>query len=305
MSSRRTFFKQVGVATGAVLLASKQNACAERRQVSTDQSGVLVDTTRCIGCRRCEKACNDINTDLPRKDAATFKDESVFDDRRRMDAGAYTVVNKFQNDAEPSKPVFAKFQCMHCLHPACASACIVGALTKDESGAVVYDAAKCIGCRYCMAACPFQVPAYEYDNALTPQVRKCTFCFEQRLSQGGTPACVQSCPMEVMTFGNRSDLLKIADDRIKDHPDRYVQHIYGENEAGGTAWLYLSKVPFQDIDLPSLGYHPLPDYTEAIQHAIFKWFLPPIGLYAALGGIWWYKEQKKKKQVQAPAEGLL
>lgn len=295
MSSRRKFLKQVGVATGAALLCSGREACAERLQVSSDQFGVLVDTTRCIGCRRCEKACNDINTDLPRKDAATFKDEKVFEGHRRMDAGAYTVVNKFQNRKEPLKPVFAKFQCMHCLYPACVSACIVGALTRDKTGTVVYDAGKCIGCRYCMSACPFQVPAYEYSNAFTPQVRKCTFCFKQRLSQGGMPACVESCPMEVMTFGKRTDLLKMAGERIAGNPDRYVQHIYGENEMGGTAWMYLSGVSFQDIDFPNFGYHAAPGYTEPIQHTIFKWFLPPISVYAALGGIWWYLDRKKRQ----------
>lgn len=304
MSSRRKFLKQAGVAAGAALLGSCCTARAERLQVSPDQSGVLVDTTRCIGCRRCEKACNEINTDLPRKEASTFKDNAVFEQHRRMDAGSYTVVNKFNNPADKSKPVFTKFQCMHCLYPACVSACIVGALTRDKTGAVVYDSGKCIGCRYCMSACPFQVPAYEYSNALTPQVRKCTFCFKQRLSHGEMPACVQSCPMEVMTFGKRIDLLKMAGNRIAGAPDRYVPHIYGENEAGGTAWLYLSSVPFQDIDLPILGYHPLPGYTEPIQHSIFKWFLPPAALYATLGGIWWYMDKKKKQEDHSAREGV-
>ncbi|MBA4387249.1 MAG: 4Fe-4S ferredoxin [Verrucomicrobia bacterium] len=303
MSSRREFLKQVGVATGAVLLGSGRDARAERLQVSPYQWGVLVDTTRCIGCRRCEKACNDINADLPRKDAAAFKDNAVFGERRRMDAAAYTVVNRYQNRVDPAKPVFAKFQCMHCLYPACVSACIVGALTRDETGAIVYDAGKCIGCRYCMSACPFQVPAYEYSNAFTPQVRKCTFCFKQRLSQGGMPACVQSCPMEVMTFGKRAELLKMAGRRIAGNPDRYVQHIYGENEVGGTAWLYLSGVAFEDIDLPGLGYHPAPGYTEPIQHTIFKWFLPPLSVYATLGGIWWYLARKRKREQASAKEG--
>jgi hypothetical protein len=149
-----------------------------------------------------------------------------------------------------------------------------------------------------MAACPFQVPAYEFNNVLTPQVRKCTFCFETRISEGGVPACVQSCPMEVMTFGKRTDLIKQARERIKKYPDRYVPNIYGENEVGGTAWLYLSSVPFKEIDFPKLGYHPAPGYTEPIQHAIFKWFLPPLGVYAALGGIMWFLKSKKKKSKQ-------
>lgn len=277
------------------LFGKRSQAHASRLQVSADQFGVLVDTTRCVGCRTCERACNEINEDLPRKTPEFFKDESVLDERRRMDDSAYTVVNRYENPKDEKKPVYAKFQCMHCLYPACVSACIVGAFTRDASGAVIYDSWKCIGCRYCMAACPFQVPAYEFHNVLTPQVRKCTLCFETRLSKGGVPACVQSCPMEVMTFGKRTDLIKQARERIKKYPDRYVPSIYGENEVGGTAWLYLSGVSFDEIDFPKLGYHPAPGYTEPIQHAIFKWFLPPLGLYAALGGIMWFLKSKKDK----------
>jgi len=263
-------------------------------QVSPDQFGVLVDTTLCVGCRSCEKACNEINEDLPRKPAELFKDSSVFEKRRRMDYSAYTVVNRYNSTVNPERPVYAKFQCMHCLYPACVSACIVGAFTREPNGAVIYDAWKCIGCRYCMAACPFQVPAYEFDNVLTPQVRKCTFCFDTRLSKGEVPACVQSCPMEVMTFGKRTDLIMQAREKIEKFPDCYLPHIYGEKEVGGTAWLYLSGIPFTALDFPQLGYHPAPAYTEPIQHTIFKWFLPPLGLYATLGSIMWFLKNRKK-----------
>lgn len=292
-SSRRAFLQKVAGISSLLLLRGRESE-ASRLQVNPEQYGVLVDTTRCVGCRNCEKACNDINEDLPRKPAEWFKDESVFQEKRRMDYSAYTVVNRY-GSAPESKPYFAKFQCMHCLYPACVSACIVGAFTREPSGAVIYDAWKCIGCRYCMAACPFQVPAYEFSNVLAPQVRKCTLCFEQRLAKGGVPACVESCPMEVMTFGKRTDLIVLGRERIRNSPGRYVPHIYGEQEVGGTSWLYLSSVPFEKIDFPVLGYHPAPGYTEPIQHAIFKWFLPPMGLYATLGGIMWYLRNRKTK----------
>jgi hypothetical protein len=146
-----------------------------------------------------------------------------------------------------------------------------------------------------MVACPFQVPAYEYHNTLTPKVRKCVFCFEKRLARGGVPACVESCPMQVMTFGPRTDLIRLAREKIEGDPGRYVPHVYGESEVGGTAWMYLSSVPFQEIDLPALGYHPVPGYTEPVQHLLFKWFLPPLGLYGALGGIMWYVESRRGK----------
>ena len=175
------------------------------------------------------------------------------------------------------------------------SACIVGAFSRGPNGQVVYDPWKCIGCRYCMAACPFQAPAYEFNNAFTPQVRKCTFCFEQKTSQGKNPACVQACPMEVMTFGKRNELIDSAKNRIKKYPERYIPHIYGEHELGGTSWLYLSGIPFEKIDLPQFASKSIPSYTEPLQHAIFKYFIPPIALYGLLGLIMWRSKPKSEK----------
>lgn len=289
MSSRRSFLRKA--AFTCLLASTGSKAPAEEN----GGLGVLVDTTRCVGCRKCEAACNRINADLPRQAESAFNDISVFNRRRRMDAGSYTIVNRYPGPT-PGKEVFAKFQCMHCLKPACVSACIVGALKREVDGTVVYDAQKCIGCRYCMVACPFQVPAYEYKNAFTPQVRKCTFCLEKRRKEGGAPACVEACPMEVMSFGPRGRLVKLAEERIRSNPGRYVNQIYGANEVGGTAWMYLASLPFQRIDLPVLGYAPVPVYTEPVQHAIFKWFLPPLGLYAILGALMWKSEDRRRKK---------
>ena len=94
-----------------------------------------------------------------------------------------------------------------------------------------------------MIACPFEIPTYEYDEAFTPRVMKCTMCFE-RVKEKKLPGCVESCPNEALTFGKRKDLIKIARERIKKYPGRYQDHIYGEAEMGGTSWLYLSGVPF-------------------------------------------------------------
>ena len=293
---RRNFLKQLfGIGSFAFVSKSIKAYARDNSPTFPDHLGVLVDTTLCIGCRSCEEACNQINKDLPRRPREYFRDNSVFDKRRRMDENAYTVVNKYENPENPGKPVFVKFQCMHCLEPACMSACIVGALSKKPNGAVIYDSWKCIGCRYCIAACPFQVPAYEFNNAFAPQVRKCTFCFNERTSKGKAPACVQACPMGAMTFGKRSDLIILANKRIKDYPDRYLPHIYGEHELGGTSWLYLSGVPFEDIDFPKFGNKSIPSYTEPIQHALFKYLIPPVVLYGVLGGFMWFLKPKKEK----------
>ena len=306
--NRRSFLKNAAGAGALALLGNGEEAQASSAAAEADPFGVLVDCTRCVGCRRCEKACNEINQglpylqDLPRKPAEAFKDDSVFEKQRRMDFSAYTVVNRHEDPDDPGSQTYAKVQCMHCLHPACMSACIVGAFTKDPSGAVVYDADKCIGCRYCIMACPFQVPAYEFDIAFEPQVRKCTFCFQTRLSKGGIPACVQACPMQVMTFNKRSRLIELAHERLRKHPERYVQHIYGERELGGTSWMYLSDMSFEKMKFPKFGYHPVPEYTEPVQHALFKWFLPPAALYATLGGIMWFLNSRKKQAEAASGE---
>ncbi len=131
-NSRRTFLKSLTGAGSLLLLGNKKPAHSSIPKVNPDQFGVLVDTTRCVGCRQCEKACNSINEDLPPKTAADFKDKSVFNERRRMDYSSYTVVNRYKNINKPDNPVYTKFQCMHCLYPACVSACIVGALYKRK-----------------------------------------------------------------------------------------------------------------------------------------------------------------------------
>ncbi|MEW6188455.1 MAG: 4Fe-4S dicluster domain-containing protein [Thermodesulfobacteriota bacterium] len=286
--SRRNFIKISGAAAAASLVSPKRPALAGDPPGGTANGfGCLVDTTLCIGCRLCEQACNERNQLA--KPKVSFEEMSVLDKMRRMDETSYTVVNRYARIEEDpgeliNSPTFVKFQCMHCHDPACVSACIVGALNKQPDGPVTYNVKKCIGCRYCMIACPFQVPAYEYHKALTPQVRKCTFCF-QEIQNGKLPACVQTCPREVLTFGKRSELLHLARWKIKTHPGRYQERIYGEKEVGGTSWLYLSALPFESIGLPRLGNEAPPRLTEAIQHSLFQYFAAPLILFAALGGV--------------------
>jgi formate dehydrogenase iron-sulfur subunit len=134
---------------------------------------------------------------------------------------------------------------MHCVEPACASACPVRALDKQATGPVAYDGSKCMGCRYCMVACPFSVPKYQYNSPL-PVVRKCTFCFG-RQAQGKLPACISVCPSGALTYGTRGRLLEEARLRVFGNPDKYTQHIYGEHEAGGTNWMYITDVPFEKL----------------------------------------------------------
>jgi Fe-S-cluster-containing dehydrogenase component len=291
--SRRAFFKTAGVVAGGLtgLKTKSAKAVGPTNILDEDRMGVLVDTTVCIGCRKCEYACK-VNHDLPSEPIDPYSDRSVFEERRRPHAGALTIVNQYEGVEEP---VNVKFQCMHCDHPACVSACIVGAFTKRKDGAVVYNQDICIGCRYCMVACPFQVPAFEYFNALTPLVRKCDFCAE-RLDEGKLPACVEMCPVEALTYGKRFDLLEAARQRIRKDPDRYLNHILGESEVGGTSWLYLAPKEFSEVGFPKLGDKPAPGVSEAIQHGIFAYFVPPVSLFALLGGIMWLNSKSKSDE---------
>jgi len=294
--SRRDFFKLSAV--GSASLVAGQALANEGPLSGLDPGavGVLVDTVACIGCRKCEWACNDVNS-LPTQNIKAFEDKTVFARHRRPDAGAYTVVNQFSDARDPAKKYSIKVQCMHCNRPACVSACIVGALEKMPSGPVMYDAWKCIGCRYCMVACPFQVPAYEYDNALNPQVRKCTFCATRITQEGKKPGCVEICPNEALTFGKREDLLDAAHSRIKANPEKYVDYVYGETEAGGTGWLYLAGTDFTNTELPRLEATVIPNLTESIQHGVFKSFVPPLALYGLLGLIMHsLREEPKSKE---------
>lgn len=291
---RRAFLVQAGSAVAA-LCASPDTARANSASggaaaaESPHAMGVLVDLTQCIGCRLCEYACRKANGIDPGPVEA-YDDQSVFRDKRRPAPDAFTVVNSWSpapayagSVTSAPSPVYAKVNCLHCVHPACVSACIVGALKKDPGGAVTYDAWKCIGCRYCMVACPFQIPAYEYDDPLAPRVRKCEFC-APLTAEGKPPACVAECPRQAMQFGPRQELIRLAHHRIDEQPGRYVDHVYGEHEVGGTSWIYLSPTPFEQNGFVRLGREAPPALTETIQHGVFRYGLPPALLYGVLGG---------------------
>jgi len=281
--SRRKFLGWLAAAGSTAVISKKAEAATNKHFTGHPGSqGVLFDSVLCIGCRTCEAGCNKVNG-LPAPEKP-FDDLTVLDAHRRTDAKAYTVVNKYQNRQSPKGPLYGKIQCNHCLEPACASACFVRAFTKTPTGAVTYNASVCVGCRYCMIACPFEIPTYEYDSAFSPRVMKCTMCYP-RISKGQLPGCVEACPTEALSFGKRDQLLKLARERIRKNPDRYVDHIYGENEMGGTSWLYLSAVPFKDIGMrEDLGITPAPALTAGVLNAvpmvIGLWPVLLTGIYA-------------------------
>lgn len=292
---RRNFFKAGALIGSAALAATAKTEAAPKNILSEDRMGVLVDVTVCIGCRSCEWACKTAH-DIPAGDFHDHHDREVFQQFRRPGNDSYTVINEFPNEDNELLPINVKYQCMHCDKPACVSACIVGAFTKEDNGSVIWDTDKCIGCRYCMIACPFQVPTFDYHKALKPDIHKCDFCYN-RTKEGLLPACVEICPVEALVYGPRSEVLRLARHRISRNPDKYLDHIYGEKEVGGTSWVYISAVDYQTLKLPKHGTKTAPGVSESIQHGIFAYFVPPLALYAWLGGIMWVNKRKKERKL--------
>ena len=246
---------------------------------------VLVDLTKCIGCGSCTVACNLWN--------GLGYDEAkpAMSSAKKLDDKNWTVVNSHEVTDSNNKPVwrFVKQQCFHCQEPACVSACFSKALQKDASGAVIYYPHLCVGCRYCMVACPFDIPKYEWDKSF-PLVTKCQMC-STRLAKGEAPACVAVCPTGVMQFGERDTLLRQGKNII-DQDDRYVKAVYGEKEVGGTSWLYLSDVAFAKLGFKTdVGTTALPTYT----HNFLKYvpgFAVTWGL--VLTGLYYYTKRRAK-----------
>ncbi|HEY85988.1 MAG TPA: 4Fe-4S dicluster domain-containing protein [Chloroflexi bacterium] len=259
--SRRDFLKKAGA--GAAAIAAAQMFVASPASAGKapleDAWGMMIDLTKCTGCNSCALACKEINN-LPRTDIVPHK----------LDSNAYTFVEECETcevtgeDGLPQQ-YYVKHQCMHCVHPACVSACTVGALRKTPEGPVVYDADKCIACRYCQYACPFGVPTFDW-RSLLGLIGKCDLCAE-RLKEGQKPACVEACPTGALRFGKRKELLAQARAQIDFNPERYYDHIYGEHEVGGTSVLYLSAVPFTEIGFPEYGPEPIPRYAETVMTA--------------------------------------
>jgi formate dehydrogenase iron-sulfur subunit len=264
----------------------------------------LIDITKCIGCRACQVACKQWND---REGEHTLLQDALgYQNPATLSARTLTLISTHEipNENAPGglNYLFSMKRCLHCLEPACVSACPTTALARQPDGPVTYDPDKCIGCRYCIWACPWGVPTADWDSH-APKIRKCTHCADRASqpvpeSRNGqpltpdeilsfteniaTPACVKACPADCLRFGTRDDMLKEARGRITKNPDKYVDHIYGEKEAGGTSVMYLSSVPFEKLGFANVSEKSYPGFSAAALHAV-----PPavLAVAAALGGI--------------------
>jgi formate dehydrogenase iron-sulfur subunit len=251
---------------------------------------VLIDLTKCIGCRACQAACKQWN-DLPTETTTNW---GSYENPPRLSSKTWTKVTFDETTQEGTFVwIFAKRQCAHCEQPACVSACPVGGLQKTSEGPVAHDITRCIGCRNCHDACPFDVPGFTWEDPIRSSnlMSKCTFCTD-RQAEGMEPACAKVCPTEATIVGERDELLQEAENRIAAYPNIYADHIYGEHEVGGTAVLYLSAVPFDQIGFPTLGSEPIvchPETETAWSMLPFSW-----GIAAVASGFYWIVNRRNQ-----------
>lgn len=245
-------------------------------------AAILTDVTLCKGCGECVAACkqaNELGEDAPPRGSQDIND---------LSATRWTTLVEL-----PSGHCVRK-QCRHCAEPACVSACLVGAMQKTKLGPVIYHPSKCIGCRYCMMACPYGIPRYEW-NSRAPQVRKCNMCYT-RLLRGEEPACTTACPQKATIFGDRAELLAIARTRIQDSPSKYLGEIYGEKEVGGLNVLMISDIPLGWLAWNDLDKRPLPDRTWAALSKV-PWEIAGMG--GLMAGLYWVIGRRMKMQMLA------
>jgi len=249
------------------------------------KAAILTDTTLCIGCRQCVLACKRtyrLPPDKPRR----------WELEDGLSATSWTAI------ASGPRGVFVRRHCLHCLEPACVSACPVGALRKTPEGPVVYEQARCMGCRYCMMACPYGIPRYEWDHTV-PYVRKCILCYG-RLRAGEQPACTRACPTRATIFGDRDALIQEAHRRIQAAPHRYLNRVWGAREAGGTSVLFISDVDISEVlGFQRVGSRPLPSTTATAMVAVPFVFT---GVVGAMAGLNWIIGRRIKRQEERQHE---
>ncbi len=318
MEIKRRDFLKISAAGGLMLAAQAHPALALTREADPrlkDAVGILYDATVCTGCKACVSACKQYN-DMPPDFSSS---EELWDTPLDTNSRTLNIIKLYKNgiaavkDREIDGYSYIKRHCMHCVDPACVSACPVTALIKDPTnGVVAYNKKACIGCRYCQIACPFNIPKFEFDKAF-PRILKCQLC-SHRLAKGDIPACCEFCPTGASIFGKVDDLLAEARKRLQYKPGEYreypvmrvdsthrvprevtplIDHIYGEKEGGGTQYLMLANVPFEKLGLPQLTETPEAAVSEGIQHTIYKGMIAPI---LFLGGLLYVVRKNTSKE---------
>jgi Fe-S-cluster-containing dehydrogenase component len=310
---RRSLLKTLAVGGIAATAGAVPATARERKVAPPGAMGMLYDATLCIGCKTCVVACKEANG-MP-VDPGPWQETRLYDAPLDLNAKTKNIIKLYREGSESS---YVKQQCMHCIDPACAAACMLKALHKDEvTGVVAYNPAFCVGCRYCQMSCAFNVPKFEFTKAV-PKIVKCELCRHRvkdaaikgadgftRYPKGQGPACCEVCPRGAVIYGRRDELLAEAKRRIAAWPGKYFEdRAYGEFDAGGTQVLYLSHVPFEKIGLPKIGNGAVPETAYAVQEGIYYKlpFVAPVALYAVLAGVA-YRNRRADKIGDDQGEG--
>lgn len=311
----RTAFAGITAATVAPSATAAEAFVREKPTLPPEALGLLYDSTLCIGCKACVKACKEANDCPPEIDEKQVEwNRHMYDSPKDLSAKTLNIIKVYQHgtaekkDAAENGFAFVKRQCMHCVDPSCVSACPVSAMTKDDkTGLVSHDPDRCIGCRYCVLSCPFAVPKYDYNDPFG-KIHKCQLC-KHRLEKDQLPACADVCPTGATLFGKTEDLKREAQSRLNQKPGElytfqrgdiagqyggqrpshdapiaaYQPSYYGENQVGGTQCLVLAGVPYEKLGYPD----PVPDYgyptrSEGIQHTLYHGMVAPVALLAGL-----------------------
>lgn len=302
--SRRSFLKTLGLGGAALVTGAAGLAGAgEQAPANNEALGMLYDAAMCVGCKACMTVCKRVNGDFGNLsyEKAPFDPDGLWDAPQDLSGSTRTLIKLYKESG--SSWSYVKYSCMHCQKPSCVSVCPVSAMTRDkQTGIVEYNKDTCIGCRYCQIGCSFNIPRFQWEKSL-PQIVKCDLCKSTNLKEKGITACAETCPVGAITFGKRKELLEIAHGRLRDNPGRYIPTVYGEHELGGTNHLYLAAVPFNKLGLPVLPDKAPAEFSEKIQHTIYKGFIAPVALYSALCFIALKNQKKQDKSGHEQKKG--
>jgi formate dehydrogenase iron-sulfur subunit len=245
----------------------------EVRGAQTGQVSKLIDTTKCIGCKACQVACMEWN-DL-RDEIGTCTGH--YDNPHDLSESSWTLMRfaEYENPKGDLEWLIRKDGCMHCEDPGCLKACpSPGAIVQYANGIVDFQEENCIGCGYCVAGCPFDVPRISKKDK---KAYKCTLCSD-RVAVGLEPACVKTCPTGAIVFGTKEDMKQHAEERIEDLKSRGFDQagLYDPAGVGGTHVMYV----LHHADQPSL-YSGLPDApTISPTVRLWKGAAKPLALFA-------------------------
>lgn len=314
MSIKRRDFLKAAVTGGAVAALPAPAEARPNLEVPPNAVGMLYDATLCIGCKACMVGCKEAN-EMPveSSDVSPIWDTPMDTSGKTKNIiKVYTDGTAEVKDRETDGFSFVKRHCMHCVDPGCISVCPVTAMRKDpETGVVTYHEEACIGCRYCVWACPYNIPKWDFDDAFG-KINKCEFC-NHLLAEGKLPACVDRCPTGASLFGTHEEMLEEAHRRLAlepgdtydyprntlDDPNRheavvphYIDRVYGETQGGGTQVMVLAGVPFGKLDLPDMPERSYASISETIQHTVYKGLIAPLAL---LGGLMFISRRNIEK----------